>query len=327
LEKIKVVVTDYIEPDLNWEVKELSKYPQVEFRYFQLKFKKQEEILEKIGDANIVVVNMVPLTRDILKNLKKCKLIIRHGIGYDNVDVAACNDLGITFANIPDYCVEEVAEQAVMLLFACGRKINLQKKVLIDSANRGEWDFSDLYPIFKIREKTLGIIGCGRIGSTVLKMMRGVGMKVRVCDPYLSEERLAELNIVHEDLDTIIKESDFISVHCLLNDETKEMFTYEQFKKMKPHMIFVNTARGGIVKTEDLIKALSDKVIAAAGIDVYTGKEPPSPDSPMFKMDNVILSPHISWYSEESGLSIRAKIIDDIKRHLNGESPRFIVTK
>jgi D-3-phosphoglycerate dehydrogenase / 2-oxoglutarate reductase len=327
LEKIKVVVTDYIEPDLNWEVKELSKYPQVDFQYFQLKFKKQEEILEKIGDADIIVVNMVPMTKELLKNLKKCKLIIRHGIGYDNVDVPACSEFGITLANIPDYCVEEVAEQAVMLLFACGRKINIQKKVLIDSAKRGEWDFADIYPVYKIREKTLGIIGCGRIGSTVLQMMRGVGMNVRVCDPYLSKERMKELNVQHENLDTIIKESDFISVHCLLNDETREMFKYEQFKKMKSTAVFVNTARGGIVKTEDLIKAMEEKLIAAAGIDVYTGKEPPSPDSPMFKMQNIILSPHISWYSEESGITIRAKIIDDIKRYIEGKEPRFIVNK
>lgn len=325
--KIKVVVTDYIEPDLNWEEKELSKYSDIEFSHYQLKHKTRDEVLEKISDADVVVVNMVPMDRETLKGLKKCKLIIRHGIGYDNVDVAACSEFGITLANIPDYCVEEVAEQAVMLIFACSRKIHYQKKVLIDSAKRGEWDFSDLYPIFKLRGKTLGLVGCGRIGSTVLEMMRGVGMNVRVCDPYLTEERKKELNIVHEDLNTILKESDVVSVHCLLNDETKEMFKSEQFKLMKPSSYFINTARGGIVKTEDLVRAVEERVIAGAGIDVYTGKEPPPADSPLFKMDNIILSPHISWYSEESGWSIRFKIVDDILRFYQGEKPRFIVNK
>jgi D-3-phosphoglycerate dehydrogenase / 2-oxoglutarate reductase len=327
LKKIKVVVTDYIEPDLKWEENELKKYSTVDFQHYQLKFKPIDEVISRIEDAEIIVVNMVPLNKEIIKKLKNCKLIIRHGIGYDNVDVNACTEAGIILANIPDYCVEEVAEQAVMLLFACSRKILIQKKVLTDSAARGEWDFKDLYPIFRVREKKLGIIGCGRIGSVVLSMARGLGMNVKIHDPYLSEERLKELNIKNEDLDLLLSESDFISVHCPLNDETKEMFDYGKFKKMKPTAFFINTARGGIIKTEDLIQALKDKILAGARIDVYTGKEPPSPDSPMFKLDNIILSPHISWYSEESGWSIRAKIIDDIKRYLSSEKPRFIVNK
>ena len=325
MNKIKVVVTDYIEPDLKWEEKELSKYPGIDFSYYQLKYKSKEEILSVISDADVIVVNMVPMDREILKRLKKCKLIIRHGIGYDNVDVSACTEFGITLANIPDYCVEEVAEQAVMLIFACSRKIYYQKKVLVESAKKGEWDFSYLYPIFKLHGKTLGIVGCGRIGSTVLRMMRGMGMNVRVCDPYLTEERKKELNIVHEDLNTILKESDIITVHCLLNEETKEMFKYEQFKLMKPTAFFVNTARGGIVKTEDLIRAIEEKVISGAGIDVYTGKEPPPINSPLFQFENIILSPHISWYSEEAGWTIRFKIVEDILRFYKGEKPRFIV--
>jgi D-3-phosphoglycerate dehydrogenase / 2-oxoglutarate reductase len=327
LNKIKVVVTDYIEPDLKWEENELKKYPNVDFQHYQLKFKSMDEVLLKIEDAEIIVVNMVPLTKEIISKLKKCKLIIRHGIGFDNVNVEACTEAGIILANIPDYCVEEVAEQAVMLLFACARKIFIQGKVLSDSAARGEWDFKDLYPIFRVREKKLGIIGCGRIGSVVLSMARGIGMDVKIHDPYLTPERLKELNVKNEDLYVLLAESDFISVHCPLNDETKELFDYAKFKKMKSSAFFINTARGGIVNTTDLIQALQEKIIAGAGIDVYTGKEPPSPDSPMFKLENIILSPHISWYSEESGWSIRAKIIDDIKRHLNNEKPRFIVNQ
>jgi D-3-phosphoglycerate dehydrogenase len=152
-----------------------------------------------------------------------------------------------------------------------------------------------------------------------------MGMVVRISDPYLSRERLSELEVKHEDLYIILRESDVISIHCLLNDETRNMFSYSEFQMMKKTAFLINTARGGILNTEDLIRALRKKEIAGAGIDVYTGKEPPSPDFPLFHMENVVLTPHISWYSEESGWSIRYKIIEDVQRHINHQPPRFVV--
>ena len=327
MNKIKVVVTDYTEPDLDWERIELSKFPEIEFCLYQLKHNPQEEIISKIKDADVLVVNMLPMNKEILQQLEKCKLIIRHGIGSGNVDVNACTELGIALTDIPDYCAEEVAEQTLLLIFACVRKVYAQRKVLIDSSKKGKWDFSDLYPIFKLRGKTLGIIGCGKIGSTLLYMMRSLGMNVRVCDPYLSEETKNKLAVEHEDFNIVINESDIVSVHCVLNDETKDLFGYEQFKMMRPSAYFINTAMGEIVKTVDLLQAIEDKLIAGAGIDVYAGKEPPSIESPLLKTENIILSPHIGWYSEESGWSIRVKIVDEIIRFHNGEEPRFILNK
>lgn len=325
MSKIKIVVTDFVEPDLAWEEQELKQFPQVEFSHYRLKHKPKPEIIEKIRDAEIIVVNMVPMDEEVLTSLRNCRLIIRHGIGYDNVDVPTCTRLGIPLANVPDYCVEEVAEQAVMLIFAAARKLYIQKRVLSESAKRDEWDFADMYPVYQLKGKTLGIVGCGRIGSTVLQMMRGMGMVVRISDPYLTKERLAELGVIHEELHTILKESDVVSIHCLLNDETRNMFSYKEFQLMKKSAILINTARGGIINTDDLVRALQNREIAGAGIDVYTGKEPPSPNYPLFHMENVILTPHVSWYSEESGWSIRYKIMEDIKRYLNHQPPRFVV--
>ena len=327
MNKIKVVITDYTEPDLGWERHALNKFPEIEFYPYQLKHNSQEEVISKIEDADVLVVNMLPMNKEMLQQLKKCKLIIRHGIGSGNVDVKACTELGIVLADIPDYCAEEVAEQTLLLIFACARKIYTQKKVLLDSSKKGEWDFSDLYPIFKLRGKTLGIIGCGIIGSNLLYMARGLGMNVRVCDPHLSEETKNKLGVGHEDFNLVISESDIISVHCALNDETKELFGYEQFKMMKPSAYFINTAIGEIVKTDDLIQAIEDKLIAGAGIDVYPDKEPPSIESPLLKTENIILSPYIGWYSEESGWSIRVKIVDEIIRFYDGEEPRYIINK
>jgi D-3-phosphoglycerate dehydrogenase len=327
MDTIRVVVTDYIEPDLDWEKSQLSKFPEIEFHSYQLQQNSSEEAISKIRDVDVLVVNMYPMDRAILQRLRKCKLIIRHGTGHGNVDVNACTELGITLANVPDYCAEEVAEHTLFLIFACARKIYAQRKILIDSIKKGEWDFSDLYPVFKIKGKTLGIIGCGKIGYNLLNMARGLGMNVRVYDPYLSEEIKNELAIEHEDFNTIISESDIISIHCDLNNETKNLFGYEQFKMMKPSAYFINTAMGEIVKTEDLIQALEDKLIAGAGIDVYAGKEPPSIESPLLNIENIILSPHIGWYSEESGWSIRVKIVDEIIRFYDNEEPRFILNK
>ena len=327
MNKIKVVVTDYTEPDLDWEKNELNKFPEIEFYPYQLKYNSQKEIISKIEDADVLVVNMLPMNKEMLLQLQKCKLIIRHGIGPGNIDVNTCAELGIVLTDIPDYCSEEVAEQTMLLIFACTRKIYTQRKVLLDSSKKEKWDFSDLYPVFKLKGKTLGIIGCGRIGSTLLHIMRGLGMNVRVCDPYLSEETKNKFGVEHEDFNIVISESDIVSVHCVLNDETKELFGYEQFKVMKPSAYFINTAMGEIVKTADLIQAIEDKLIAGAGIDVYTDKQPPLTESPLLKIENIILSPHIGWYSEESGWSIRVKIIDEIIRFYDGEEPNFKVNK
>jgi len=325
MDTLKVVVTDYIEPDLDWERSELNKFSEIEFYPYQLKGSSREEVISKISYANVLIVNAFVVDREILQQLNRCKLIIRHGTGCGNVDVQACTELGITLIDVPGYCVQEVAEQTLLLIFACARKIYTQNKILLDSCKKGKWNFSDLYPIFKIKGKTLGIIGCGRIGSALLYMARGLGIKVRICDPYLSEEAQIKLGLEHEDFDVVVSESDIVSLHCSLNDDTREFFGYEQFKMMKPSAYFINTAMGEMVKTTDLIQAIEDKLIAGAGIDVYPEDEPPSIESPLLKSRNIILSPHIGYYSEESGWLIRVKIIDEIIRFRDGKDPNSML--
>ncbi len=324
VERVKVVVTDYIETDLNWEVEELSKYENVDFETYQLKFAPKEELIEKIKDADVIVVNMAPMTADVIDALERCKLIIRHGIGYDNVDTAAATKKGIRVANIPDYCAEEVAEQAIMLILATWRQAFVGRKILEDSAAKGYWDFSTLPPIYRLSGKTLGIIGCGRIGSWVYKKMQGFGMKILVCDPYLSDMRKADLGAHTVSLETLLKEADVVTIHTPLDSETRHMMSDAQFDLMKETAIFVNTARAGLVDTSSLIRALKENKIAGAGIDVYD-KEPPAPDFKLLTLENAVLSPHLGWCSVEAGWDIREKIIGDIVRHLEGKPPRFVV--
>lgn len=323
---IKIVVTDYIEQDLKWEEKQLAKYPQVKFEAHQLKFKTREEILAVVRDAHVILVNMVPFDAALINGLEKCKLIIRHGAGYDNVDVAAATKKGIRVAYEPDYCSQEVAQHAVMLILASWRKLFKGLQVLKDSSKAGKWDFAPIYPIYSLAGKTVGIIGCGRIGSLVLKMLSGFDFNIKICDPFLSKERQAELGVKTESLEAVLKASDIVTIHAALTPQTRDMIGEAQLKCMKPTAHIVNCARGGLLNTDALAKAIREKWIAGAAIDVYT-KEPPDPDFPLFGLDAVTLSPHLSWYSEEAGWSIREKIMEDFTRFIEGKLPRFLINK
>jgi len=322
-DKIKVVITDYIEPDLKWEEEELAKRG-VDFRHYQLKFRPSEEVLDKVKDADIIVVNMVPIPRELISQLQRCRLVIRHGAGYDNVDVESLTERSIPLAYVPDYCVDEVAEQAIALIFACGRKIVWSRKVLDESSARGKWDFNDVIPMYRMRGKTIGIIGCGRIGSRVYLNLKHFGFNFLICDPYLSQERLDELEIETVDHETVFRYADYITIHTPLTDETHHLVNAETLAMMKPEAYLINTSRGSMVDECALADALNNRTLAGAAIDVFE-KEPPDPTNPLFSVDNIILTPHLSWYSEDSGWSIREKIIQEIDLSIAGENPRFCV--
>lgn len=324
--KFKVVVTDYIEADLNWEAGELAG-KNIQFETYQLKFKSDDEVLAKIKDANVIVVNMLKMTESIISKLEKCYLIIRHGIGYDNVDVAACTKYGIQFAYQPDYCKEDVAEHAIALIFACARKVVRSRKTLEESAKRGQWDFTGLFPIYRLDGKTLGILGAGRIGSRVFRKLRTFGFRIIACDPYLKEPRKKELmeqGLVFVDKETLFKEADYLTVHTPLQEDTRHIVNAETLALMKPTAYVVNTSRGPMVDSKALAEAVRKNIIAGAAIDVFD-KEPPESDFELFSLENVILTPHTGWASEEAGWEIRKSILDDILAAAAGKSARCVV--
>lgn len=325
MRKTKVVVTDYIEPDLNWESEEMGKRG-VLFEAHQLKFASSADLVGKIKDADVVVVNMAPMTEEVISSLDRCKLIIRHGIGYDNVDLHAATRKGIRVANVPDYCPDEVAEQALALILASWRKLFRSLDVLKASSRDGIWDFQRIYPIYRLAGKTVGIVGCGRIGSRVLKRIRAFEVNALVCDPYLPEERKRELGIETVYLETLLQQSDVVTLHTTLSQETRGLIGERQLRVMKKTAHLINTSRGAVVETQALIRALKEGWIAGAAIDVYE-KEPPDPGMELFALENVTLAPHLGWYSEESGRDIREKIVEDIDRFLKGQPPRYVVNK
>lgn len=320
---MKVVVTDFIEENLDWEAAELAKAG-IAFETCQLKFRPESEVLEKIRDADILLVNMVPMTQSLISQLRNCRLIIRHGIGYDNVDVAACTRHGIQFAYQPDYCKEDVAEHAIALIFACARKVVRSRSILERSSATGQWDFSGLFPIFRLDGKTLGIVGVGRIGSRVYRKLKGFGFRILGNDPYLTDERRAELGMEFVDQETLFKTSDFVTIHTPLTPETRHMVNARTLGWMKPTAYLINTSRGPMVDDEALAEAVRSRRIAGAAIDVFA-KEPPAPDHPFFGLEDIILTPHIAWASEEAGWEIRRSILDDILAGAAGRPPRCLI--
>ncbi len=322
----RIVVTDYLEPDFNWEQEQLRKRG-FEFTWHahQLKFSSESELIDAVRDADVIIVNMAPMTENVIRELKHCRLIIRHGIGYDNVNLKAATAKGIRVANVPDYCPDEVAEQSVMLIMCAARHLPEQLTSMCQSVAKGTWDFSPVSPVHLMKGKTIGIVGCGRIGGRVYRMLGGFDMNLMVCDPYLRPERREELGISSTvPLEQLLRESDIISLHAPLNDETRGMINSRTLAMMKKSAVLVNTARGPLIVDEELAKGLKSGTIAGAALDVYH-REPPEKSSPLLTAPNCLLTPHLSWYSEESGWSIREKILEDVVRAVEGSKPRFTV--
>ena len=322
-DKIVYKVIDYVEHNLEWEAEECKKLG-VHFEAYQLKFASPEEIIEKCRDADFLCVDMTPMTREVLSALDNAKILIRHGIGYDKVDVQAATDNGIVFANQATAFCEGVAEHTVMLILATYHKLLLQSRFFRNSVNLGNWSYHDIYPVYRYGGKNLGIIGCGNIGALVIKKIKSLGFNILVRDPIKSKEELEKLGVEHITLDEILKQSDIVSLHIPVTDETRNFIDYEKLSMMKKDAFLINTGRGQLVKTSDLIRALKEGLIAGAGLDVHEG-EPPPAENGFLDMDNVICTPHFGWYSEEGGWEIRHMIMDDFRAFLEGKLPRHVI--
>lgn len=318
-------ITDYIEPDLKFEEEECKKLG-IDFQHAQLRNAGPADLIEYCQDADIILVNMALFTPEVIAGLKNAKVVLRHGIGYDKVNVPAMTEHGIVFANEATASAVDVAEQAIQLMFATYKKCKIQMKIMEDSLGAGLWNYKKMIPAYRIEGKTLGIVGCGNIGSHVVRKLRSFGLIIKICDPYLTEARVKELGVERLPLKDLLPQADIVTIHTPLNDETRHMFNYETIKLMKKTAILVNTARGPIVSNAGLAKALDEGLIAGAGLDV-SEDEPPQPGNPLIGRDNVLMTPHAGWYSEEGGWDIRHMILDDVKRFLAGKAPNYVVNK
>lgn len=317
--KFKVVVTDYEYQSLHWEEKEVASVGGI---LVPCQLKTEEELIQECKDADALLVQYAKITRRVIENLEKCKIIVRYGVGVDSLDIEAATEHGIYIANVPDYGLEDVADHAMALLLAAVRKVlYLHNKVVND-----QWDYKLAKPLYRLRGKTLGLMAFGNIARMVANKAKAFGINVQVYDPYLSEKIANEYDVRIVDFDTLIKTSDFISIHAPVTPETYHVFNKNVFKQMKPNCIIVNTARGALINENDLVEALEKGYIAGAALDV-TDPEPISKDSKLKSMENVIITPHAAWYTEEAQDSLQRQAAQEVARVLSGEKPLNLVNK
>lgn len=279
------------------------------------------EIIRSCCDADGIIVNLAPITGEIIENLKKCRVISRYGVGVDTVDTAAASKKGIWVANVPDYCDEDVSDQAAALLLACVRNIALRDR----QVKSGLWDIRSAPRQHRIRGRTLVLFGYGRIARTFHRKIQGfLPGRVLVCDPYVASEDIHKAGAEKASFEEGLAEGDFISIHMPLNRETRGIFNEEAFRKMKPGAIIVNTSRGGLVDEKALFRALSEGWIAAAGLDVFE-KEPPGGDNPLMKLGNITVSGHTGFYTEESMAELKTKAAENVVETFTGGKPKYPV--
>lgn len=259
-------------------------------------------LMKEMEDCEILLMCYTPITKKIIDSAKRLKAIVKYGVGIDAIDIPAANAKGIVVVNIPEYAEETVAEGAFAMLISLAKKLPALQKQM--KSNAWVWPSQDWLGL-DIAEKTLGIIGCGKIGSSMARMA-GLGFRAKVIgyDPSKSREELTQKGIEkYDDLTEMLKECDFISVHAVLNKETKHLIGAKEFAVMKENAIIINSARGALIDEMALVDALEKKLIAGAGLDVYSQEPLNNMDHPLkklYEMDNVILLPHLTFYTHEA---------------------------
>jgi D-3-phosphoglycerate dehydrogenase len=279
-----------------------------------------EAIMAVAADADAVMVTYAKITGDMIRQMPKCRVISRFGIGVDNVDLAEATKAKIAVTKVPDYCIDEVSDHAMALLLAVVRKIPF----ISAQVHAGTWKMPNVVPIHRLRGSVLGLMGFGRIPQLVAPKAQSFGMKVIAVDPFAPKEVFAKAGVESVDFATLLETSDYISVHCPLVPETRGLFGADAFTQMKPTAYIVNTARGPIIDEAALATALDAKQIAGAALDVMT-QEPPGASHPLFGRDNVIITPHTSFYSEESLVDLQTKAAEEVVAVLSGKAPRNAV--
>jgi D-3-phosphoglycerate dehydrogenase len=292
-----------------------------------------EEVVKASKNADALMVGdirHVPLTRGILSQLKNVKVISVYGVGTDVIDLAAAREYGIAIANVPDFGVSEVADHTMTLILSLLRKVPMLDRKLRELGwekirNSIEIMRGMFGEIRRLSVLNLGLIGFGRIGRAVAERARAFKLNVVAYDPYVPKEIFEKMGVQGVGFNQLIKESDIISIHVPLTEETRHMIGEKEFKEMKKGVFIVNTSRGAVIDEKALVKALKEGIVAGAALDVFE-EEPLSKDNPLLQMDNVILTPHIAWYSEEAMLDQKRKAALNVKGVLNGRGPLYPVS-
>jgi D-3-phosphoglycerate dehydrogenase len=322
INKAKVLITEPL-PLVEEEKKILSRYASVTVANTT----SEDQLVELVKDVDVIMVVYAKITKRIIDSATKLKGIVRYGIGVDNIDLEAATAKGVVVANVPDYAIETVADHTWALILALVRRIVIADKYVRNRLYIGKWTNPPEYLRgIDLSGKVLGLIGVGRIGREVAKRAKGFGVKILGYDPYISSDVAKEFGIEIVNLDTLLRESDIISIHCPLTKETYHLINEDKIRLMRKRPYIINTARGAIIDEKALYKALKEGWIAGAALDVFE-IEPPPENNPLFELDNVVLTPHIAWYTEEALRRLEMSAVEEAIRILRGELPKNIVNR
>jgi D-3-phosphoglycerate dehydrogenase len=314
--KAKVVITDYVWESLDVEKNTLDGLADLT----ALQTKKPEEFIAQAQDCDALLNTYAgPITEAVMAKMPKCRIIARYGIGVDTIDLEAATRAGIIVTNNPTYCIEEVAEHTMALLLACARKIAFYDRMV----RAGRWAVPPGKPIFRMAGSTLGLVGFGNIARQVAARGASFGMRVLFFDPFVTA---IQSNGKQVELDELLRESDFVSLHPPLTPQTRKMMNDETLARMKPTAFLINCSRGPVVDTDALARALDAKKIAGCALDT-TDPEPLPDPHPLRGRDNVVITPHAAWYSEQAMRGLQAGAPGEVRRVLSGEWPVNVVNR
>ena len=281
----------------------------------------EEEIITRMRDADAIVTTFSPMTLGVMSALEGLKVVVRTGVGYDVIDVPAATELGVIVVNIPDIWIREVANHALALLLAWNRKVIASDR----QVRSGVW--SGGVPgdrTGSLHGETVGIVGLGNIGRAFARRVAALETTVIACDPYVDDKHFVALGVERVALDALAERSDYVSVHTLLNAETRHLIGEKFFRRMKPTAILINTSRGPVVDEGALARALEERRLAGAALDVWE-QEPVAADNPLLRMDNVIATPHAAYFSSAAVAQVPRRCGQEVARVLTGQRPLNVV--
>lgn len=280
--------------------------------------------LREFGTNTDAVVAQVGFQCDtnLINQLKKCKAIFTFGMGYNHVDLETAAKKGIYVCNMPDYCAEEVSDHTLALSLTLLRKLFAYNK----KVKKGIWDPTDTQPIYRLSNTVVGLFGFGQIARKVAKRFLPFGVKLIAHDKYVDDAIFAEYDVTPVDFDTLLQQSNLLSLHVPLTDETRNILNYERMKMLPKGAIIINTCRGGIIQEQDLVKLLNEKHLSGAGLDVLS-IEPPNTDNELLTLEETIITPHAAYFSVEAEEELQIRTAKNVLRVIKGEKPKHIVNK
>ena len=316
--KFKVVITDHEYDNIENEKQALSG---LDVELLDCQYKKPEDILRVAKDADALIIQYAKMPRALVEQLDRCKVIARYATGFDGIDLQACTEKGIYVCNVSDYCREEVSTYALSLLLEMTTRVGKHDAW----THQGNW-FGMPGKQHSLKHQVIGVVSFGRIAKSFIDKIKPLCDNIWVYDVHGDVDAVSQYGAVPKTLDEIYEGADYISLHCPLTDQTRHLIDRDALQKMKKSAVLINVARGAVVSEADLVWALENGEIAGAALDVLE-QEPPEKDNPLFRFDNVIISPHAAWYSEESQAILQRTPAEDVARVLRGELPLNLVNK